>query len=736
MSRTRSVGAALVLMAACGGDGPRRAPGPDAGVPFTECDGTDQAFVRQATLALLGRRPHSQAEVNVYADLMAAVRGLADADADADADSDADADADADAEIDAGPAPAATPDPREVAARALMDMDALQVPRIEEQSQRPCYGASARDAGEGIADGSLARFARDNAPQESEAPGGRFTMLDILRSALHLDDLSIVYRAHLFALVARPIPAANVPPVQAELARREDFGLLFDATYLDRDLVCLACHNSEASVTFSPDPALNRHWPMPGLFETAIYGEATGIEPERAHAPFRHGGLLVDPLAADAVRPWGWDGACGAFAPVGLAPDPAGIDGKLASLTGDRLTVFDLEAALARGFASLADRGLVLDATNAIADPDAAMSYLVAATIVEGVWREVIGTPLTIANHFPRNQPARDLLTRLTGDFIASRYSLRELLVDIVTSDYFNRRPPDAGCGAGPYDMPAVYDPWVTADPDPARRMNGPGDAVVALSPRVLLRAAHDALEWPRPLSYAFPEDVAEIELCIATYTCEEMSALCARNGVCCDAYQVACADPPAGRESASDMRAFERGIGVFLKHGEKGFRGLDFQARLVFEDAFGSCVSPGQQPDFIARLVARASATPAATVEDVVAALKDRLVGQAGVARDGGASGTSELAAIEAVYGAAIATPATAVAEVEAKTRALCGVLLSSPLFLLGGLAPPDASTVPLLTPEEASYRATCASLSERELAAGLVLTCGDSALAVSPPP
>ena len=49
-----------------------------------------------------------------------------------------------------------------------------------------------------------------------------------VESSLELDDVTPIYRAHPFALVNFPIPAANVPPVEAELARREDFGAVFD----------------------------------------------------------------------------------------------------------------------------------------------------------------------------------------------------------------------------------------------------------------------------------------------------------------------------------------------------------------------------------------------------------------------------------------------------------------------------------------------------------------------------
>ena len=718
---------ALLLLAACGKDSEESPP--DAGPSYLECSGSDQAFVRQAHLAVLGRRPRSQAEVNVYADLMAQVRALGDPSGDA------------------GPS-GGGPDPREVVVRALIDsdpdgftdrwgehvMDALKVARIEDQSQVACYGTSERAADEGIADGALAAFVRDGRPGDGgDSFDKTFTMLDLLRSAIHLDDLSVVYRAHLFALVSRPIPAANVPPVQAELARREDFGLIFDAAYLNRDIVCLGCHNSSGSVTFNPDPVLNRHWAMPGLFETAIYGAPTGIAPERAHAPFRFDGFVADPFSgtAGAVRPWDWSPSCGRFNPSGLAPDPAEVDGRLGSLAGDRLTVFELDAALRHGFETLAEDGLVVAEDGSIADPDAAMAYLVAASIVEGVWREVIGTPLTIANYFPRNEAARDVLVELTTSFIRNRFSLRELLIDIALTPYFNRPPAEAGCEAEPYAMPPIYDPWVTTDPDEARRGNGPGDAVVPVSARVLLRAAWAALEWPRPAYYTFPEESFAVESCAELYTCREMQQLCQEDGACCEAYLATCVAAEDDL-TADEMRAFERGIGVFLKNAERGFRGLDFQARLVFEDMFGACRRPTAEPDFIARLVERAAADPAITTGDLVAALKDRLVGDASVGHEV-VGATSELAATQAIMGPLEAS-AAAVADLDARARELCGVLVSSPQFLLTGMAAPDSTYVPVLTPEEASYAAVCAAVAERGLAGNLALTCGDDSLTVAP--
>ena len=58
------------------------ATAPDAALPdapdseYAACPGTAQAFVRHATLALLGRHPLGQAEVQVYADLYDQVDAL------------------------------------------------------------------------------------------------------------------------------------------------------------------------------------------------------------------------------------------------------------------------------------------------------------------------------------------------------------------------------------------------------------------------------------------------------------------------------------------------------------------------------------------------------------------------------------------------------------------------------------------------------------------------------------
>src|SRR6185369_9518347 len=90
--------------------------------------------------------------------------------------------------------------------------------------------------------------------------------------SIELDDITPLYVESLFTLVLKTYQGANALPVALELSRRADFGAWFDGAYLNRDMVCLGCHNSEFSVTQSMDPALNRHFPVPGLFEKALFG--------------------------------------------------------------------------------------------------------------------------------------------------------------------------------------------------------------------------------------------------------------------------------------------------------------------------------------------------------------------------------------------------------------------------------------------------------------------------------
>jgi hypothetical protein len=682
---------AAIGLGACGTD--HRKPDDDGvgtDVPFTECGGDPQSFVRQSFLSLTGRRPKSQAEVDVYADLYAAVK-------------------------------TAGGDPKETVARAIMErpefadrwietfMDAMHVQRIDVQNEASCWDRPVRTT----VDSGLAMSVRSQAATTAGDGKGAWTMADLARSTIALDDPTPLYRAQLFSMVAHPIPAANVPAKEAELARRADFGETFDSGFLHRDIVCLGCHTSERSVTDSDDPVIDRHWPVPGLAEKAVFGSSGGIEPDRAHAMFR----VDDFVDRGSARPWGWSQDCGQFA-TSVPDDIANIDGKFASLMGKRITVYDLERALARGFDQLRGQLPAIGTDGAITDPDAALAWLVTLKITEDVWKRATGTSLTIANYYPRNQHASDLLYALATRFTQSGFSIKALLVAIVQSDYFNRQAPEAGCGKTPYTYPAVFDPWVTADADPERRFNGPGDAVTAVDARTLVTATNAALDWAAPPAVSrFPDYGDGCE----ESTCSQMQSYCSQFQACCNSHKAACL---MGGVMPSVQVPFERGVGMFLRNSERGFRGLDFQARLVWEDRFGACNKPTWmmvEKDFIEKLVVASAGDATATVKDVASAIKDRIIGEPAIVD------ANEIAAMEGLFGVSLDMPASAVTA--AAARQLCGALLGSPQFLLQGVAGRGGDR-PKLTPAEHGYDAICADVATK--VAGRTVMCGGGRLSL----
>nr|HEX4317338.1 hypothetical protein [Kofleriaceae bacterium] len=693
---------ALAAAAACGGGGGNHDKPMDAGIDggsgsgsatFDQCGGDAHTFVRQAMLAIDGRRPFSEDEVAVYVDLYNAAVARGD-----------------DPKATVAGALAAQPEFTERWVDVVMD--AMHVQRLDIQTEASCWMSGDRTT----TTPALATAVRDQRATAAGDGAGKWTLVDLARSSIALDDISPVYRGELFSLVSHPIPAANVDDVHAELARRADFGTTFDQAYLHRDIVCLACHDSEHSVTDNPDPTLDRFWPVPGDPEKGVYGDATGEDPDVAHAAFR-----VDSFVGNGnARPWGWDASCGTFAaPASVPTDIAGIDAKFASITGEKATAFDLEASLARGFDALRGSNVPLDGSGVIEDPDVAFAWMVTLKITEDVWFASTGTNLTIANYYPRNEASSDLLYSLATTFVKSKFSLRALLVAIVESNYFDRQAPELACGSGPYTYPNVYDPWVISDPDPAKRLNGPGDAVFPVGARTLVSAANAALSWPAPPDASRFPDYGEPGC--ETLGCADLASDC-QFGECCVTDAAACKD---GGLAPTIELPFERGVGMFLRNSERGFAGLDFQARLTWEDRFGACGRPAwTKADFIDALAAAGGSDATATAADLVAALKDRMVGEPAVAAG------AEHDAMVAIVGD-LAGPASAVTS--GQLRQVCAALLESPQFLLGGVAGRGGDR-PKLTPTDASYAAVCARVATAGIGAtGETVTCSAGGLTLS---
>ncbi len=733
-----------------GGDGGEPEPR-----PFYACQGSDQAWVRRAIQGVLGRRAYSQAEVNLYTDLIAEIDTIDGIDPEV---------------------PAAVPgEPlrrsRKVVLQALFQSpeylsnwedlyrDFMRVQRVDEYQNGACYAQRARvlDAA------TVANNVRTLDPAAASAGDGGTapTMGDIIAGSLLIDDITPMYTANLLAMMVKTYAGANGTALESEIGRRRDFGAWFDAVYLNRDPVCLQCHNSEFSVTQSANPETNRHFPVPALLEKALFGESTGVPAtenaettDRMHAPLKFARFVstcsnasaaqVNAAIADGIiapdscpnnqyrrcttassqgpidfvceptylatrntRPWGWATACGTFThPNAIPEDFAEIEGKFGNIEGTYGSMWDMYGSLRAGFDKLKAEGLGADpVTHEVSDPDKAFAYMTSMRIAEEVWKEVTGTTLTIQTYYPRNAAARDQLQLLTDRFIASGFSHKALLEEIFASPYVNPASPDAACMENPYAAPRIYDAWTNAADDPTKRGNSAGDAAVMLGARTLARSAYAALGWPLAAHQQGYPNGGTI------------------NGE---------ANLPSHLTTLE--RTFQSEVGFRLKNTELGFRGFDFQAVMGWHDRFGRCekVTPNEAKTDVIDLLLLNTATPGTgTIRDLVEVMKDRMMGMTTI------EPTAEEGAIKAVLGlgaaASLEDDASSLADANASLRRLCGVFVSSPQALTTGIVPPDGFEVPVLTPPNAKYDTFCAQLSALSLPDGITVTCnGDGPLTV----
>jgi len=715
----------------------------DTTVAWYQCQATDQEFIRRAVLGILGRHPYGQAEVNVYADMIKQIDALDGYEPDTKIS-----------------APITTlRHSRQVVVNALLAnpeyqsnwaelyRDFVRVQRIDEQQNAACDALRVRttDAKD------VAAWVRDQSPLVGGDGKAAPTFADVVFGSIELDDITPIYIENLFAMVTKTYAGANALPVALELSRRSDFGAWFDGAYLNRDMVCLNCHNSEFSVTQSSDPALNRHYPVPGFFEKALFGDSTGpglvngfSGPDRLHGAMRRAQFLVGPsslgsltndcvtattaLIATAtnpmpscatgdpvlfcnfsselmctsvanrtrrVQPWGLAAACGQFvAPEQVPIDQAFVETRLGNVAGYRTSMWDVAASMRAGFNKLEVEGLGADSDGNIADADKALSYVVTMNIVEKVWKEVVGTPLTIANYFPRNAAARDTLWTLTEAFIKSGYSNKALLSAIFASPYLNMAAPETGCGNNPYGAPRIFDPWRMGEPEESHRGNSISDSVQPISSRTQARAAYGALGWPL-VAYGsvFPNVTGWGENPVTV----------------------------GGVSSGTQELQFQTETGYFLKSSQPGFRGLDFQGRLGWEDRFAQCnkLVSNTTPDVIDGLVATAKVPGAATIADLVSVLKDRIMGETKV------TSATEKSMLEGIFGASLNSDANALVDLQTSLRKVCGAMITTPQFLMLGIQPKDGSEIPKVTPASANYQALCTKVAALPLSDKLSITC-----------
>ena len=433
--------------------------------------------------------------------------------------------------------------------------------------------------------------------------------------------LTPVYRAQLFSMVAPPDPGGE----RAGRSRPSSRAARISATR-STPATCTATSSASAATTASARSptttirALDRHWPVPGLPEKArLRRRRPAIAPDRAHAMFRVDGF-VDERGSARSRGAGARRAAGSTPSVPDDIRPA-IDGKLASITGKRATVYDLEAALARGFDGAARQRAA--ARRRRRDRGSRHRARVAGHAEDHRGRLEARRParaLTIANYFPRNQASSDMLLRARDHVHAERLlAARRCSSRSSTSDYFNRHAaPRPACG----DV-AVHVPGRLRSVGDRRRRsrrsrkNGPGDAVTAVDARTLVDGdERGARVGGRRRSHrGSPTTATGLR---GRETCTRTRAATATSSA--RAASVPRGVPTAGGLLPSVEVPFERGVGMFLRNSERGFRGLDFQARLVWEDRYGACARPAWVADGLHRssssppAAARSDARPSAT--------------------------------------------------------------------------------------------------------------------------
>ncbi|MBK6919219.1 MAG: hypothetical protein IPH07_17625 [Deltaproteobacteria bacterium] len=598
--------------------------------------------------------------------------------------------------------------------------DQLRVNVNSDRRNEDCYDTFTNAAG----GTDVAEHIRDN--PASANFGQSFRLGDVVYSSLLLDDISPAYRADMYARQSAPVVAGNVTQAELEAINIANYGKIFESSYLGRFTECMDCHRTEMSVTDNADPAFDRHWPLPGNVELAVYGPDAALpNAPRAHAIFRRYGFSSTPwLAPEGAPPgsqtaWGMDASCGLFnfnadADYLLTPDEAYMVGEYELGS----TITQLDDRMRMGFEALYDGGLQTEPDGTVTDVNVAFAWIFSANIANRVWKEAMGYPLTVANNFPRNEAQHDTMLALAQAFAENRYSLRHLLATLATNPYFNQNPPDA-CGASTaYHMPALFDPFTKSSSDPTARGNGVGDALHRYSAMVLLDSLSQAMWWDR--AQRFGDYPGENQL----------------PGNNCGTGEF----PPCSEEPM--QIDFLRDVGVFLNDSESGFNGVDFTGLLHWEQETGQglriefggdCTGPlggaCADVDWISQLLDVAYASPEATLLDVAEAVKDRIITESEISDSG------EVAAIEAVMGAPLDSPLAPVARevADAAVRRYAGVLFNTPQFLLAGVPSRDQSSTPTLVVPGTTMGELCNHLGALVLGNSYAWTCDGSGISIS---
>ncbi len=493
---------------------------------------------------------------------------------------------------------------------------------------------------------SAAQTVRDHRPMTPQASSTEtFNMADVVRGSIAMDDVFPAYRGYLFTLVQR---GSRETPEDIQQAQR---GELFTQAFIDRSPTCMECHHTGASMS---GPARSYLLPMgsipftsdPPRYESLVFPSSTYNSTFRSFVPTRWATSFASAQTEGSSYPFpGWNRDCGRLTSDAMPSDTAIGPSGLVRWSGATPTVWKVDAALHEGVRSFPTPDFApLDTGPRVT------AYWLAASFANDVWREVMGHSLKIANYLSRNQDQYNKLGRLTSAVPVfgspGRYSLRQVLSDIVMSREFNAAVIDRA--------PKVFEPFLdTGGPPSAPADDWMGDRIHRYSADILFRSAAYSLGRPRPTH--FPRATGSLP-------------------------------------SLSQARAQGMSLSPDLK--EAPSPSLD--GMLGWEDTAGRqatatlppgmcMVTPGQR-DWIDALVSYADARPTLRIQDVVDALKFRIVNLPTLSPD-------ERTAIASVLGIANLDSLFASRvrfqfgdPIAARLRSLCSVFLKTPEFMLGG--------------------------------------------------
>jgi hypothetical protein len=433
-------------------------------------------------------------------------------------------------------------------------------------------------------------------------------------------------------------PGSTEPELTQEQKQREEKA----RSAFERNR-CFTCHAAgSGGLTMRNDPTWKNQLVRVGSRRGQGKSRVEPVHPERS--------FLVDALLPSS--------------PVGQMP-PGGPALKAAELADVQAWIDGLPVLAGCGTCAANHPGLSCPAPEADVAGHDALAYLVALNLTDNIWGQVMGRPLTLAHNYSRNNEQNQLLWHLTEfQFVANGWSLKKLLNVIVTSDYFNRRPPEDGDGipkpaggSSPYDLPMLFNPWVAQDPrvppatdpgyvaanHPDKHGNAMAESIERKTPVTLFRSVALALGWPEPkrvpVTTGFPS-----------------------------------------RELAAS-------IGQFLQDSVPGFRGHNFTALVEWEANVATCRKPDSVvEDWVDRLETAIRNHNQRKPDDVVTVIEAAQLVKDWLLADGRMS-VNERKLVAELFGRRETESVVLVPSMNDRLRDFCGVLLQTAQFTLSGM-------------------------------------------------